>query len=174
MALRLLAVAALLTGAACSTGSQPVAVSSTPSATTTTTKTATVAQYASIVSRQKAAIGTLPHELQQECNLSGSGPVTLICQTKILTLHYSAETLSMALDGARKEGVPAYIGAPPAEIRNLVQETIGTASEVGREAREAHQCVTTGGTCGTAMLLFRTDLPDLDQQFAAWRPYGVT
>jgi hypothetical protein len=94
-----------------------------------TGQVATVGQYAGVVN---AAAGDYA-ETWSEFSIQCLVPPTLddpLCQLKMLGLDANANTIALSLTGAAKPGVPAYIGAPPAEIEKLVADTTAAAQVV--------------------------------------------
>jgi hypothetical protein len=101
---------------------------SAPIYTAPPVQTATVQQYASAVSPPIKALRQTYSQYQANGCLLGSG--ALACSLQTQTLKIEAETLAVTITGAAKEGVPAYIGQPPAEIKKLVGDTLYAAQDL--------------------------------------------
>jgi hypothetical protein len=167
--------------AAVAVKSQAATATPTPSDTTTTeTGEATVAQYASLLARQKASMGkSLDEMLGDHCDWGTPGSVDtrpgyMTCGIGVLSINLQAQTLHAVLDGSAKPGVPAYIGAPPAEIKSLVDETMTAADTLAATSDKATKCTSDDAAGCTATLFdFERAMDDLQTEFAAWSPYGV-
>lgn len=182
--------AALVLLAACGGGSGNAAspATSTTSVASPTTgqatppeQTATVEQYASIIAKQKPDLTKYLDELTgPDCDWTSPGsvqvdPQLIGCWTYPLTLSYAASTLSLSLTGAQKQGVPAYIGAVPPELKGIVADTIAAADKFTPDSANTIQaCVKAAGTdCATTLFDFSYNMKQLRDQLAAWSPYGV-
>jgi hypothetical protein len=181
-----LSIALLLLASGCAGGSEIGAVAGeqpsrstaaeTPSPSEDVVPAATVAQYASIVAKN-SDISELLDRLEG-CDWIGDGPLdqpgSIVCMAGIPTLEYSSSTLAVSLESAGKDGVPAYIGAPPAEIESLVTETIAVAQEVSKVARKAGNAdcsESPRGRCFNLRIDVWKGLGELDRQLDAWGPY---
>lgn len=97
----------------------------------------------------------------------------VLCKTYLLTMGYTAQTVGLVISGGLKEGVPAYIGAPPAEIAGLVDETRQAAEDAGALADTAREACP-GDDCVGAAFQFERAWGDLVTAFNKWEPYGVS
>lgn len=138
---------------------------------------ATVEQYASIIARN----GELRDDLDEMagCDWLGSGsldydPELIVCQVGLFGLTMTSDTLAISLEGAAKEGVPAYIGAPPKEIEQLVAETIESANALTAAATAANDadCAQVGsGQCSSLRSGTMRAIANLERTIDAWAPY---
>jgi uncharacterized membrane protein len=132
-----IALAVLLTGALAAvfvlvTKDKP-AVEAAPTATTPLTpsptgKVATIGQYAGIVNKSIVDIRESWSYYERIC--LEVEPRSVACSLRLLSFDPEAQILILSLTGAAKPGVPAYIGAPPAEIERLVADTLAAAQGV--------------------------------------------
>lgn len=100
-------------------------VSPTPSPSPSV-KTATAKQYASVVN---PVINKLGHDWDTYEEHCFPGEEEPLCDIYATTLDMRAQLVVATLTGAMKADAPDYIGAPPAEIVKLVDETM-TAAQV--------------------------------------------
>ena len=87
-------------------------------------------------------------------------------------MQLNASTVALSVEGGTMEGVPAYIGTPPAEIAGLVDETLAAAqaaSESGQVAVDACDL----GECVSEAFDALMDYEDILAKIDAWSPYGV-
>lgn len=139
---------------------------------------ATTAQYASLVAKQRATLDKhLEEMLGADCDWSSPGqvdrPGLVVCTMGTLGMEWGAETLNLVLEGAQKPGVPAYVGAPPAEIQTLVTDTVTASTTLVKAAKAADDCVTTDGPdCMSKLLAFSFAMTGMQGQLAAWDPYS--
>lgn len=175
VALSLAVIASACGGSESSANPPAQSPTTTPAAPPTTTRaTATAAQYASIVSRQKASISDATKKAQAECPLIDPAAINGLCGIYVLTIQAGADTLAISLLGAQKEGVPAYIGPPPAEISILVNETVAIASGLSSDGNRVSKCSSNPDpTCAKDLSDFRLGMSRMQDQLAAWQPYGV-
>ena len=182
-------VALLLAGCAASPGVTPAVPTASPSASTKVTspsasasgRTATVAQYASLIARNKSDyVGQIDTLLDsRKCAITSPGdvdvPGSIVCSAGIVTLGFEAETLSIILSGAMDPTKPKlFIGEPPAEIKSLIAETITASQEVKTSSEAASACATKDGPgCTTKLFTLFTALKDMRAQFDAWKPFGA-
>jgi hypothetical protein len=171
-------------GTAAETVTTSASSATTPSPTNTTKSGATVAQYSSIVAKQKASIGkTLDMMLSDTCDWTTPGSVDTVsgssaCGLSVLTVNFEAQTLQLVFVGAQKPGAPAYIGAPPDEIKSLVSDTKAAADTLASTSDKANPCTAPAvspdsAACVKALFDFYRAMTDMKAQFAAWGPYGV-
>lgn len=141
--------------------SAPAAETSTPApAATSTAPTATVGQYAGLVNASMTDIRSTWADYDRGCWLRPTKPAA--CPIRVLTLGVSAQGLTFKLRGAAKPGVPAYIGAPPAEIERLVADTDAAAQKLSDVAQ---------GTQPVDETLLYNAVMDLLRVFDRWAPY---
>ena len=164
--------------------SAPSTASPTPATTTTADGGATVAQYASLVAKQKANIGkTLDQMLSDDCDWTTPGHVDrlsggITCGVSVLTVNFEAQTLQAVLVGAQKAEAPAYIGAPPDEIKSIVADTKTVADTLASSSSTANPFTFPAVSpdspqCVKALFDFHRAMTNMQAQFAAWGPYGV-
>jgi hypothetical protein len=87
------------------------------------------------------------------------------CSVGWLTLSLTVQTFSLSFAGAAIQGTDSWIGVAPAEIEQLVDETLavaGKAEEVGKAYDP--------DDAGTERAL-REAAQDLASQLDAWKPY---
>jgi hypothetical protein len=156
--------------AAASTTTSHTAATTASVATTTTALVATTSQYGSIVAQYDTDLLTALDESQPCIFRDVDCDVPAALSTYRLSIQ--AKTLVLALEGAAKPGVPAYIGAPPAELQHLYDETITNAREVGDAAEQVAQCGAYPDPCDDkatgSLLLFAGQL---ESTLKGWRPY---
>ena len=152
------------------------------SSTTSAVNPATVAQYASLVAKQKAnMMPTLDELLSDNCSWVSPGAVDvrpgyMTCAMSVLTVSMQAQTVVAVLEGAQKRGVPAFVGTPPAEIKSLLDDTLASAEALKTASDAANPCTMPGADnadCIASLFAFKSALDDMKAQFAAWDPYGV-
>ena len=149
-------------------------------ASTTGPGQATVAQYASIVAKQRAGIGkNLDDMMSSNCDWTMPGSVDTrpgykTCAIQVFTINLKAHSLQMVLQGAQNPEGPASIGAPPDEIKSLVADTITAARTLESESDKANPCTAPGASadCVTILFDFARAMTAMQAQFAAWSPYG--
>lgn len=132
---------------------------------------ATVQQWASIIAEQQLSFDeTWENFDEKDCGVMLMGP-DVNCEAIGLTLYYNAQTISTVIEGARKPSAPAFIGDPPAEIADLVDETqdAADAAVAAWETRDEADC--DGGGCVSQAFEFDSALDDIRAQLAAWGPY---
>jgi hypothetical protein len=129
LAVLLLAGATAAIMSATRTGA-PVAAptAATSAAASPTGKTATIGQYAGLVNGSISDMRDSWRDYDGRCMLVD--PKSGFCALTALTIETEAYTLTLKLSGAAKQGVPAYIGAPPAEVERLVADTLTAAQRV--------------------------------------------
>lgn len=140
-----------------------------------------MAQYASIMAKQTESLSkTLDEMTGDNCSWSSPGEVDvrpgyMTCGMGVLSLNMQAQTLGIVLQGAQKPGVPAYIGAPPAEILRLVDDTMASADALATASEAANPCTLPAATddCVRTLFQFSSAMKDMQAQLAAWRPYGT-
>jgi hypothetical protein len=93
-------------------------------------KTATVQQYASAVSPPFKALRESYAQYKTNACAVRSGSLSPACALVPHAFDLEAQTLVVALTAAAKEGAPAYIGQPPAEIKQLVGDTLYAARDL--------------------------------------------
>lgn len=137
---------------------------------------ASTAQYASIVAKNSDITDQL--ETMQSCDWFGSGPLdsegSIVCMAGVLTLSYQSSTLAVSLDGAAEEAKPAYIGAPPAEIAQLVTDTVKAAKtlELATQALNDNECEQSAeGKCLDLRVGAVKGMNALERELRAWGPY---
>jgi hypothetical protein len=103
----------------------PARAQPTGSSLTPTEKVATTTQYASaLASPIRSFRKTWANYQDQLCAVDD----TTACKLMTLTLNVDAQLIISKIAGAQKVGSTAYIGAPPAEIAALVEETRAAAA----------------------------------------------
>lgn len=186
---RLIVAVALVLAGCAAPGVTPAVPTASPSTSAKVTspsasasgRTATVAQYASLIARNKSDyVGQIDKLLDsRQCAITSPGhvdvPGSIVCSAGIVTLGYQAETLSIILSGAMDPTKPKlFIGEPPAEIKSLIAETITASQEVKTSSEAASACATKDGpNCTTKLFTLFTALKDMRAQFDAWKPFGV-
>jgi hypothetical protein len=99
-----------------------------PALPSPTGKVATVGQYAGIISDSGGSFQETWATYSEDCYLVEPEPFA--CKIQLLSVNVTAQTLVLTLSGANKPGVPAFIGAPPAELAKLVKDTLDAAQAV--------------------------------------------
>jgi hypothetical protein len=133
-------------------------------AATATLRQATVSQWASLVAQQKATLekALKPWEKNSCSSLSLDYP---LCYATLITLQYTAETTNLVLKEASDPDQANYLGTPPAEISDLVAQTVDAANTAGSLAGRKKTRATAGA------LKFKAALDDLQSSYAGWAPY---
>jgi hypothetical protein len=164
------------------TTTSPPAQTPTPTASASSTRTtATVAQYASLVAKNKAdyvkQIDTLLDS--KRCALTSPGHVdvsgSIVCGAGIFIVGMQADTLSLTLNGAMDPTKPkVFIGEPPAEIKPLITETTSASDKVKTASQASSDCATADGDgCTKKLFDLYLALTGMRSQFEAWKPYGA-
>ena len=148
--------------------------SDAPSATPTTEAppAATVAQWASRIAEVQGDARAAHADWEAAQCLPTDVHLDPVCQAHLLIMQLNASTVALSVEGGTMEGVPAYIGTPPAEIAGLVDETLAAAqaaSESGQVAVDACHA----GECTSEAFEALMDYEDLVAKIDAWSPYGV-
>lgn len=166
----------LLTGCG---GGPAAAPTPTPTASPTG-KTATVAQYASLVAREKSDnVATINKLLDSNtCALTSPGRVEVrspgLCSAYAVTAGLQAMTLSVMLTGAKNPDAQMYVGEPPQEIKPLVASAVAAADKVSTTQTAAQDCFTSSTDgCTTKLFDFYRALTDLRSEFNAWNAYSA-
>jgi len=142
-------------------GDAAPAAATTPTASPSpTVQTATIGQYAGLVNASNSDIRESWSGYERNCLLRATPLAT--CPVVILTLGITAQGLMFKLRGAAKPGVPAYIGAPPAEIERLVADTDTAAQKLSDVAQ---------GKPPVDEALLYGAVTDLLHVFDRWAPY---
>ena len=128
--------------------------------------TASVAQYASIIAKERADFAESAEKLRP-CAIDSSD---FVCVATLLSASLQAETLDIQLEGASVDGPnnQLYIGPPPAEIESLVADTRSAAQEVQARADAYDAC---SSRCEDEFAQAYFAASDLDDQLKAWEPY---
>lgn len=163
-----------------SSSAQPTQPTQTNEATTDAIPSATVAQFASIVAKSRPDLDEMLETLSgPDCDWFSPGAVdvksqSIVCSAGLTTVGLQAQTLSVSLVGASKEGVPAYVGSVPAELTSIVADTTAAADVLGAASDKARDCVYDAKPgCEAKLLEFRRGISSLRSQLAAWSPYGA-
>lgn len=136
---------------------------------TPTPSTATKEQYASIVAETASQLRE-SIEAVSDCTTT-SDPLEVLCGAQVYALSLQATTLALGLEGAQKEGVPAYIGPPPAELADLVAKTEADANALAEKASALHECEE--ASCFSPSLEYGLASLRMLSRLDAWAPYGV-
>jgi len=175
-------VSLAMLGAGCGPGAPESAstastAKTSETATASPSPTATIEQYASIVSGESDLKSRMTQ--LESCDWLGSGSIdandpVLTCRVGVTTLGLQGTTLATKLRSAGKPGAGNFIGAPPAEIETLVAGTIeqgkGLYALTGKFGRS--DCAETGsGACVGVRFDMFSAIRDFDDQIAAWEPY---
>ena len=134
---------------------------------------ATAEQYASIVAQNQG--GLLDAVKSHDDCLAGQAP-ELACGLNGLTLEMTANTVATSLRAAQKADAPGYIGLPPAEIADLVQDTMDDATEVYKAMKKINaqdQCSTeySAGKCLVLWMVVETRAESLTNTLKGWKPF---
>lgn len=123
-------VAAVLILAGCGSNAAPAAETTSPSPAASpaaspspTEMTATAEQYASVVNPALTDLATTWEKYEDSCLLDEDS----LCEIIAMTVDLRAQAVVLVLTGSAEPGVPGYIGAPPAEVAKLVDETVAAA-----------------------------------------------
>lgn len=172
----LAAGAVLLTGC----GGAPTAAPTPMPTAIPTVQTATVAQYASLVAREKSDfVATIDKLLDSDtCALTSPGRVEVnspgLCNAYAVTAGLQAMTLSVTLTGAKNPDAQMYVGEPPQEIKPLVTSAVTAADQVSATQEAAQECFTSNGDgCTTKLFDFYRALTDMRSEFNAWNAYAA-
>jgi hypothetical protein len=142
--------------------------------TTTTEATATVGQFASIVAQYRPHITELlPSVGDCELDLVSGQRCGEVSSIDMLTLSITAETLRTVLSGAGDPSSRTFVGAVPAEIEDLVADTLEEAGFVAEQANidgTTEPCRPDGSTAGTCAFFF-LHVRSLERVLAGWDPY---
>ena len=161
----LLAVAGLAALAGCSgstigdESSTSVLPSSSPSGST-----ASVAEYASLLARQRGVVVAALSSLEP-CASDGPDPA---CQANLHRVETRARDLDRALERAGDGHADDYLGLPPGDIAALLAATRAAAQDARTAARAAAQCPT---SCADEMAAAVAAAHDLESELDAWATY---
>jgi hypothetical protein len=169
---RLIGLSALaLVVAGCS--SNTPAAPASPTTTTVKVVTAKTSDYAKVIAENHGEWTDEVTTVKRDC----LDPETIpACYAGYLTIGLMGETLNLSLTALHSNrSAPGYIGDPPAEIADLVQETEAAALAV-QQASEALQADTacddpTALECGEIVPMEST-IDDLSGKLDAWSVYS--
>lgn len=140
---------------------------------TADTSEATVQQWASRVAEGAGGVRESYTEWETT-NGCLPGDEDFICTANMLTMSYSASTLATLLEAGTNVGAPGYIGDPPAEVANLVEETKAAATQASETAKTAWDaCMNGTDECMGTSMAMSVSYGLLMNQLNAWQPYGV-
>lgn len=160
----LIAAGAFVGLAGCSSNPKPAAhTSATPAAPavslTPLIQTATVTQYASALNGPINDLqDTWKKYNDQGCPIDDS---SVACQLMPDAFGTEAQIIVTTIEGSEKQGAGDYIGAPPAEIAQLVADTSDAAQKVANDLDDPQHPAQGWGF----------DLLTLNSQLDKWGPY---
>lgn len=95
-----------------------------------------------------------------------------LCNATIVSAGMRAKTVSIALRGAMKPGVPAYIGDLPAELQNVMDKTLDAADEASSVAEEwSDEECPSGSTCRALNIKTPNAFDGLHDELVTWSNY---
>lgn len=173
----LLILSAALIAAGCSSrtgsgeGPNSNGIENVGAPTTTTSPAASVEQFASIVAEHRGKWDDQVDTTKEDC----LDPNTAVaCGLGYMALGLQAETLNVVLTGVHKTGSPTYVGEPPAEIKNLLNETERAAGAVNPAVEEFQQagCIDPmDEACLTEYVAMDSAVDELSRKLDAWSAY---
>ena len=140
------------------------------SAAPTQAPAATEAQWASLIAQGKS--GAVDAFQSWEDSGCIATMMDTACAITLTTMGYAAETLSTLIEAGTNEAGSGYIGAPPAEISALVDETKAAADRASDVASAAGTACTGGAECTTEAFAAVVAYDSLTSSLAGWAPYG--
>ncbi len=146
------------------------AASTSASAAPTQAPAATGDQWASLIAQGKSgAVDALQSWEDSGCLAT---MMDTACAITLTTMGYAAGTLSTLIEAGTNEAGSGYIGAPPAEISALVDETKAAADRAAEAASAAGTACTGGAECTTEAFAAVVAYDSLTSSLAGWAPYG--
>lgn len=152
----LLTAVAVLALAGCGSTAKPAA--GPPATPSPTVSTATITTYASRLNGPLKDYRDAWKKYEDTCLIDDSDP---ICGVLLLTVNLSAKNVALSIHGAEDASSHVYAGKPPAEIAQLVADTLTAAGTVDTETGDADHLPN-----GWA-----ADANRLDGLVDAWGPY---
>lgn len=163
-----LAAMAVLALAGCGAPSAPTPNSATGSTSTPTPSmsAATNAQWASLIAARKKKDDALLGKFASDCEFNFDPTLnTIACTITALTVATTADITTTVLGGARKK-----LGAPPAEIAQLVTDTEKAATALSAAANAASDGCP-GARCESRWLAMMQSISTYMGSTDAWQPY---
>lgn len=136
-------------------------------------ETATVQQWASKIAEVEGGVRESVQDWEEEDCL----PVDLasgnwFCGMNMRGMSTNAQIVVLTIQGGTKEGVPAYIGEPPAEIATLVTETLDAAIDAeDATAAAIESCDASADDCHVKAVNAVIAMGQLERKLDAWKPY---
>jgi hypothetical protein len=98
---------------------------------------------------------------------------SVVCRSGMLTTQHEATALKLELAEAQKPSAKTYLGAPPAEIESLVDETMTTAENLANAARSfPPRCGDSGtGACDAKRWDMEKAISEMLRAYYSWDPY---
>lgn len=90
------------------------------------------------------------------------------CQAFLVAMGFTAETISITVEGMTTPGGPTSLGEPPTEIANLHTD-MTAAAEAAAEASKVVECP--GDDCISTAFEFTRAWSALGAQLQSWEPY---
>lgn len=98
--------------------------------------------------------------------------VGLTCSATLMSLSLSAQTLSLTTNAVfLNEDALNHEGPPPAELEDLVDDTIAAADELAAEADNGADCAM--GNCPEGAFGLSLAIGEMEDVIAAWGVYGL-
>jgi len=152
------------------TRSPNVTLSPTP---TTAVDVATPEQWASLIAQVQFDVEEANANWEAAtCSSLAVDRGALDCRIMLMTMGTVAKTAALEIGGAATADSPTYLGAPTAEILNLVGETVSAAEAAGVAAEPVYlgdACP--GENCVRDGFAFEMAWDDLRSALVAWSPY---
>ncbi|MGZ1491149.1 hypothetical protein [Brevibacterium sediminis] len=165
-----LAVLTLLLSA-CGASSEPAETDAQPVADTEESG-ATAEQFASLISEERRAVDEWLEDWDDNtCSTLSVADGDPLCEVSLTSGSLVADTAKIVMEGATKEGVPAYIGQPPEEIASIWQETFDAATAASEAGEAIPDDCSTSDDCVGKVMDFTMAMDDLQGKYDAWAPY---
>ena len=167
----LAAAALIVTGCAAPSESseddaQPVAETETPGAG--------AEEFASLIAETRRDVDEwLDTWDENGCSSLGvsTGTDIMACEMSLISGGLIADTAEIRMEGATKEGVPAYIGQPPENISIIWDSTKAAAAAASDAGEEIPDDCAASDECAGAVMNFLMAMDDLQGKYDAWEPY---
>lgn len=165
-----LTVLALLLSS-CGASTDPVETDAQPVAETEESG-ATVEQFASLISEERRSVDEWIEDWHDNtCSTLSVADGDPLCETSLISGSLIADTAKITMEGATKEGVPAYIGQPPEEITSIWQETFDAATTASEAGEAIPEDCSSADDCVGKVMDFTMAMDDLQGKYDAWAPY---
>ncbi|MER7445354.1 hypothetical protein [Microbacterium sp. NPDC097977] len=167
--------ALLLTGCSSTPAAESSPTESAPTAVVS--EDSTVAQWASLIARQKASWEDWETGWNENsCSgLVAGSESGFLCRVQMMSAMYQSQTTDIEYQLATGPGKKGFIAEqPPQEISALFADTRQAAVEArdAGAAWDAAGCsATAAGDCGALAVTFDRAIGDLMSEFDAWGPY---